>query len=139
MERRPRGVHTKHLTEPDRIRVRALYTDAGLGPTAIARRTGFTVGQVKHIIRAQSTAVKHRSGRPRELNVDQEAYLIEYITSSKQGRRATFLKLSCILFNAVFGVYAIRSTLRRLNFQRRVARRKPPISKASRQRRLHWA
>lgn len=139
MERRPKDIHTKHLTEHDRIRVRTLYTDAGLGPTAIARQTGFTVGQVKHTIRAQSTAVKPRSGRPRELNADQEAQLVEYVTSSKRGRQATFLQLSCLLFNASFGVYVIRAALRRLGFQRRVARKKPPISEVSRQSRLQWA
>lgn len=139
MDRRPKDIHTKHLTEQDRIRIRTLYTDASLGPTAIARQTGFTVGQVKHAIRAKSAAVGARSGRPRELNTHQETLLVEYVTSSKIGRRATFLQLSITLFNACFGVYAIRSTLRRLGFYRRVARKKPPISEASRQQRLSWA
>ncbi|KAF6819694.1 hypothetical protein CMUS01_11672 [Colletotrichum musicola] len=138
MERRPRDIHTKHLTEADRQRVRILYYDAGLGPTAIARQTGFSVGQVKHAIRAESAAVRPRSGRPRELSAQQEAELVEYVTSSRQGRQATFLQLSCLLFNSLFGVYAIRSALRRLGFMRRVARRKPPISESNRQRRLAW-
>ncbi|KAL0929636.1 uncharacterized protein CTRU02_215535 [Colletotrichum truncatum] len=69
----------------------------------------------------------------------QEQQLVEYVTSSQEGRQATFLQLSTTLFNANFGIYAIRAALRRLGFARRVARRKPPITEANRQKRLVWA
>ncbi|KAF6802683.1 hypothetical protein CPLU01_16146, partial [Colletotrichum plurivorum] len=73
------------------------------------------------------------------MTTEQEEELVEYVTSSKQGRRATFLQLSIALFNAVFGMYAIRAALRRLGFKRCIARRKPPINEQTRQRRLAWA
>ncbi|KAK1590170.1 uncharacterized protein LY79DRAFT_670098 [Colletotrichum navitas] len=72
MEFRPKGVHTKHLTEADRIRIRTLYFDAYMPPKAIAKQTGYTLSQVRHAVRANSAAVKPRSGRPRKPKKDEE-------------------------------------------------------------------
>ncbi|KAK2004018.1 hypothetical protein LX36DRAFT_27116 [Colletotrichum falcatum] len=71
MEYRPKGIHTKHLTEADRIRIRTLYFDAYMPPKAIVKQTGYTFSQVRNAIRADSAAVKPRSGRPRRAKKDQ--------------------------------------------------------------------
>ncbi|KAF6815631.1 hypothetical protein CMUS01_12404 [Colletotrichum musicola] len=136
---RPAGSTTKHLTDADRQRIRTLYHDAKLSQPEIAELTGYTKNQVRTAIRAHSAAVAPRSGRPRVMTAQQEEELVEYVTSSKEGRRASFLRLSCILFSSFFGAYAIRAALRRLGFQRRSARRKPSISETNRQKRLAWA
>jgi hypothetical protein len=64
---------------------------------------------------------------------------MEYVCSSREGRRSTFLQLSAVLFGAVFSVWAIKNALYRLGFRRRVARKKPPISEKNRRLRLAWA
>ncbi|KDN65753.1 hypothetical protein CSUB01_07534 [Colletotrichum sublineola] len=120
---RPAGRHTKQLSDTDRL----------------PRQTGFSVAQVKQAVRDDGAHARPRSGRPSALSPEQEQQLVEYVTSSQQGRLATFLQLSCWLFQGIFGEYTIRSTLRRLGFRRHVARRKPIISEATRQARLAWA
>lgn len=136
---RPTGSTTKHLNEADRQRIRTLYTDAKFTQAQIVELTGFTKDQVRTAVRASSAAIAPRSGRPRVMTSQQEEALVEYVTSSKDGRRASFLLLSTTLFSSQFGAYAIRAALRRLGFYRRVARRKPPISEANRIKRLAWA
>ncbi|WDK13290.1 beta-1,3-glucosidase [Colletotrichum graminicola] len=69
---RPKGIHTKHLPETDRIRIRTLYFDAYMPPKATVKQTGYTLSQVRHAVRANSAAVKPRSGRPRKPKQDQE-------------------------------------------------------------------
>ncbi|KZL88190.1 beta- -glucosidase, partial [Colletotrichum incanum] len=103
----------------------------------IASQTGFTVAQVKQALK--SSTAQPRSGRPPALSQQEEEQLVEYVTSSQQGRLASFLQLSVILFNGIYGEYTIRSTLRRLGFRRYVARQKPILTEDTRQKRLAWA
>lgn len=136
---RPKDTHTKQLPEAERTRIRTLFFDAKMSYTEIVKVTGFSREQVRRACVAASAAPAQRPGRPRAMTPEQEEQLVEYVTSSKEGRRATFLQLSVVLFNAVFGVYAIRAALRRLGFHRYIARRKPPITEDNRQKRLAWA
>lgn len=133
------GSHTRHLTTDERQRVRTLYFDAHFSPTQIAAATGYTVSQIRYTCRAESAAVAVRSGRPAVLNEDEIESLINYIRGSKEGRQASYLKLSQVVFNGSYGHSAIRNTLRRLGYKRYVARRKPPISEKNRLFRLQWA
>jgi hypothetical protein len=73
------------------------------------------------------------------MSTEQEEELVEYVTAIPAGRRASFLALSLILFGAIFGVYTIRNTLRRLGFARHVAVRKPVITEKTRRARLTFA
>ncbi|KAI0965567.1 hypothetical protein F4678DRAFT_330923 [Xylaria arbuscula] len=63
---RPKGVHTKHLTELDRFRVRTLYYDACLSKGRIRQITGYSASQIRTAVRAPSSAVGKRPGRPKE-------------------------------------------------------------------------
>ncbi|KAI2627677.1 hypothetical protein GGR54DRAFT_636805 [Hypoxylon sp. NC1633] len=63
---RPKEVHTKHLTERERFRVRTLYYDACMSKKRIEEVTGYSSSQVRTAIRAQSAAVPPRSGRPKK-------------------------------------------------------------------------
>ncbi|OBR11336.1 hypothetical protein CH63R_03632 [Colletotrichum higginsianum IMI 349063] len=136
---RPVDCHTKQLTDPDRVRIRTLFFDAHLNRQEISRLTGFTISQVKQALRSSAAAAQPRSGRPPALSHEQEEDLVEYVTSSQQGRLASFLQLSVVLFNGAYGEDAIRSTLRRLGYRRYVARQKPLLSEATREKRLAWA
>ena len=133
------GSHTRHLTIEERQRVRTLYFDAHFSPTQIATITGYTLSQIRYTCRAGSATVAIRSGRPAVLNDDEVERILSYIKGSKEGRQASFLKISQIVFNGNYGQYAIRSTLRRLGYKRYVARRKPAISEKNRLFRLQWA
>ncbi|KAI1139236.1 hypothetical protein F5Y05DRAFT_342311 [Hypoxylon sp. FL0543] len=65
--RRPKNVHTKHLTERERFRIRTLYYDASMSKKRIAEITGHSLGQIRHAVSAKSSAVAPRSGRPRKV------------------------------------------------------------------------
>ncbi|OTA88398.1 hypothetical protein M434DRAFT_399050 [Hypoxylon sp. CO27-5] len=64
--KRPREIHTKHLTERERFRVRTLYFDAFMSKKRIEEVTGYSIGQIRHAISAKSSAVAPRSGRPKK-------------------------------------------------------------------------
>ncbi|KAI1125246.1 hypothetical protein F5Y10DRAFT_11904 [Nemania abortiva] len=64
---RPKGVHTKHLTELERFRVRTLYYDACLSKGRIRQITGYSASQIRTAVRAQSATVGKRPGRPKNL------------------------------------------------------------------------
>ncbi|KAK2045688.1 hypothetical protein LZ31DRAFT_552979, partial [Colletotrichum somersetense] len=69
-------------------------------------------------LRASTASAQPRSGRPAALSHEEEQQLVEYVTSSHQGRLASFLQLSVILFKGAYGEYTIRSTLCRLGYRR---------------------
>ena len=127
------------LTTEERARVRTLYFDGRLNKAEIRQITGYTRNQVAYAIAAESAIVKPRSGRPTVLSKEEEDYLVIFICSSKESRRMSFLELSQVLFEKRFGMWAIKNTLYRLGFRRRVARKKPPITEKNRQTRLQWA
>ncbi|KAK1986467.1 hypothetical protein LZ30DRAFT_705363 [Colletotrichum cereale] len=86
---RPTNCHTKQLSDTDRIRIRTLFFEGGLTKQQIASRTGFSIAQVKQAVK--SPTARPQSGRPPALSHKQEQQLVEYVTSSQQGRLATFL------------------------------------------------
>lgn len=127
------------LTTEERTRVRTLYFDGQFKIAKIQQITGYTRSQIRYTIAAEDAAVKPRSGRPTILSQAEEDELLGFICASKENRRMSFLQLSQSLFQKRFGMWAIKNTLYRLGFRRRVARKKPPISEINRQKRLQWA
>ncbi|KAI0538575.1 hypothetical protein GGR58DRAFT_292761 [Xylaria digitata] len=63
---RPKGVHTKHLTELERFRVRTLYYDATISKGRIRQITGYSASQIRTAVRAKSAAITRRPGRPKK-------------------------------------------------------------------------
>ncbi|OTB01978.1 hypothetical protein M426DRAFT_323063 [Hypoxylon sp. CI-4A] len=63
---RPKEVHTKHLTERERFRVRTLYYDAQMNKKRIEEVTGYSRSQIRTAIRAKDAAIPPRSGRPKK-------------------------------------------------------------------------
>jgi transposase len=137
---RPQGtIGCRQLSVEARQRIRTLYFDAHLNRCEIARITGATKAQIRHAINSPSAEIRPRSGRPRVLASEQEAELVEFICACKKSRRMNFLRLSRVLFAGSFGMWAIKNALYRLGFRRLVARKKPPITEATRVSRLNWA
>jgi transposase len=122
----PQG--TRQLTAEERQRIRTLYFDAHLSRAKINEVTGYTLYQIRYAIRADSAIVKPRSGRPKVMTAEQEQELIDFVCASKENRRMGFLQLSMNLFDGAFGPSMLKRCLYRHGFQRRIARRKPPIS-----------
>ncbi|KAI1260283.1 hypothetical protein F5Y18DRAFT_406158 [Xylariaceae sp. FL1019] len=63
---RPKGVHTKHLTEMERFRVRTLYYDACFTKSRIGEITGYSESQIRTAVRAPTAAIPKRPGRPKK-------------------------------------------------------------------------
>ncbi|ETS86074.1 hypothetical protein PFICI_04099 [Pestalotiopsis fici W106-1] len=119
----------RHLTEEEQYRVRTLRFDAGKTYEEIGKITGYTSHQIRGALaedpkekRQRHARENRRRGRKRQLTKQQEEDLVEYVTSSKEGREASFLEISMTLFNCVSGMYAIRAALRRMGFKRYVPR-----------------
>ncbi|KAI1475954.1 hypothetical protein F4774DRAFT_268211 [Daldinia eschscholtzii] len=69
---RPKEVHTKHLTERERFRVRTLYYDASMSKKRIEEVTGYSISQIRTAIRAKSSEIPPRSGRPKKGSKNQD-------------------------------------------------------------------
>lgn len=137
---RPKGSSgTKQLTTEQRQRVRTLHFDAHLSQAQIYQITGYTKAQIRTAIRANDATAGRSPGRPRALTTAQEEELVEFVTASKKNRRMGYIELAAIMFAGIFGIWAIKNTLYRLGFRRRVARKKPPITEKNRVLRLNWA
>lgn len=62
---RPPGVAGRAQLKPEELlRVQVLYNDARMGPTEIARITGYTINQIKYAIKKKTPTVGKRTGRP---------------------------------------------------------------------------
>jgi transposase len=131
---------TPQLTMIQRARVKHLFDDAGMAKKAIARQTGFSIQQVRYTLQQDSIEPGFsRRGAPQKMSAEEQLQLVEFITNDKEGRRMRWPDLAASLFNGRFTLWTVTHTLRRLKFRRRVARRKPPISEATRVARLQFA
>ena len=129
----------RHLTTAERQCILTLFVDGHLSRTQIQVQTGYTRHQVNDTIRSGRAEVAPRSGRPTHLSDEEALQLVEFVCATAENRRMPFVELAATLFDARFGMWAIKSTLYRLGFLRRVAKSKPPISETNRRKRLDWA
>jgi transposase len=120
---------TRHLNTEQRQRVRTLFYDGHQTKREIQRITGYTFSQIQSAIAASTAAPSPRSGRPTSMSADEERKLVELVTSNQEYRVMTWLELSQKFENGKFGLYAIRSTLRRHGFKRYSPRGQPLIQK----------
>jgi transposase len=136
---RPRGSSTKQLTDANRKTILDLYHGGGFNVSVISARTSFTKAQIKRVLRTGQAERQAGSGRKPFMPPEDQQALEEYITSSREARRQNYHELAATLFEGRYGWSCIRETLYRLGFNRRVARRKPPLSEVNRTKRLAFA
>lgn len=105
-----------HLTDDERFRVRVLRHDANFTIPRIAEITGYGNRQIRNALK--SPTVAKRSGRPATLNPAREAELVRFVTASKENRSMSYANIAKALFEGEHGEFTVRSTLRRLGFQR---------------------
>lgn len=79
------------------------------------------------------------SGRPRALSDAQEDELEAFVRSSLETRKMSYFELSIHFSLWNVGETAIKCSLRRRGYSRCVARQKPPLSNAQKNKRLAWA
>ena len=123
-----------------RQRVLVLRNDCNLSYSEIQNRTG--VHLPPFVVLLASAQLRHnihpRSGQPQKLTGCDVRRLVRAVTSSKDGRQASYLNLAKEL-----GIQAseatIRRALRKAGFRRCVACPKPLISWISRRKRFRWA
>jgi transposase len=123
-------------TRDERLQIQTLY-NCGLNYPQIREQLNLTLHQIAYAVNHLLTP-KKRSGRPSMLSQEEIDHIIHWVCASPRNRRTAWAKTPIILeLNISF--YAIRPALRNTGFARRVARRKPHISKTNRRRRLQWA
>jgi transposase len=126
----------QNTSRDDRLRVHTLR-EIGWNSRDITRHTGLTQNQVRYALTHPSTPRKP-SGRPSQLSPNDIDRIIEWVCASKANRRSRWDQIPQKLGLNV-GYYTVRRALRNAGFERRLARRKPPISERNRQARLAFA
>ena len=131
---------TPPLSTLERHRVRVLYADSRLNQRQIAQITGFTIGQVRYSIHAESTepAFNRRGTKPK-ISLEEQQRLVTFITGSKHGRQMPWQEIADVFFGGAYGYWTVSHTLRRLGFRRRVGRSRPPLTEANKAARLRFA
>jgi len=126
------------LTRDQRLQCLTLR-EIGWDYRKIVDRLKVTERQVQTAVTSGHPTPSKRSGRPAKLTPIQVQELITYVTSSKEGRRTSWLGLAIGPFSHWnVSEHAIRYALRQNGFRRCVALAKPPISEANAKIRLTW-
>lgn len=134
----PRPIPTTTQSTRDlRLRARTLH-EIGWSYPQIARHLGLTPRQVQYALTTVNLTPQRRSGRPPLLTPTEVDELIEFICASSYNRRMSLARLPAAL-GWTCSRHAIRTALRRAGFKRYIARRKPPITEATRLKRLAFA
>lgn len=122
----------RYLSRDERLQARTLR-DAGHPYRFIASFLSCTERQVGLAVNSYRVTPKKRKGRPQLLSEAQIDQLVAFITSSREGRQASFLHLAKVAFPQwEVGEDTIRRALRAKGYFRRIARAKPPLSDANR-------
>ncbi|KAF4975571.1 hypothetical protein FZEAL_7660 [Fusarium zealandicum] len=125
------------ITRDQRIQIRTLR-DANWTYQRIATHLKVTHRQVQYAVSARSTSPLPRSGRPAGLTPDQIQQLVEYVISSKEGRRMIFGKIPDKM-GWDCSEYTVRYALRRAGFKKYPAVTRLPINDETQQLRLDFA
>ena len=127
----------RELTRDERIQVRTLV-DLGLKYGAIAKHLGISVNQVQYANTHRPTPQKRKRGRHDLITSSQQAFLVDFVTASKDNHQMSYWQIPLIL-NWNCSESAICRALKKEGFTHRLARKKPPISETNHILRLTWA
>lgn len=134
--------HHKPNTEwdtPTRQRVIVLRNELKKTHSEIKELTGVPTPTIRRIVKAGEPRHNQnaRSGRPTKLSARDVRRLVRAVTSSRDGRKASYMKLAKDL-EIQASESTIRRALRKAGFRRCVACPKPLISWINRRKRLRW-
>jgi transposase len=126
----------QEMSRDQRLQVQTLRT-AGLSQREVSLQLNLTRDQVRYAASHPPTPSR-RSGRPGILSQEEIERIIEWVCASPINRRCSWERIPRKL-DLNISYYAVRYTLRKAGFSRRLTRRKPPISERNRQARLDFA
>jgi Transposase len=117
----------RQTTRDQRLQIQTLRT-AGLTYSQIQRQLGdVTLHQITYAIQHPVTPKKRR-GRHSILTSEEIEEIIAWVCLSKSNRRLSWYQIP-VAIGLNVSYYCVRNDLRRAGFSRRVARRKPLITK----------
>ena len=122
----------------DRHQKILLMTDLGYSQRAIASYLDTFRHVVQYTQKIQHATPQKPKGRPPKLTEDQLDEVIEFISISKQNRRMPYYRVIDVL-NLDISTHCLRNSLNRRGYRRCIALRKPPISEATRLKRIQFA
>ena len=137
---------------PPSTPVRARLTRDQRRDILLMRRLGKTYQEIATFLGVSQRAVQytcekqtatpqhHKAGRPLKLNKNEVDQVVEFVTSSKQTCRMTYLQIAEHFWpDGEVGSNSVKAALYRRGYRRRVALRKPPLSEKNKKDRLDWA
>ena len=127
----------KKLTRDLRLQAQTLRS-IGWKYSKIAEFMKITLRQVQYACFVRLTSQRHLRGRKSTIDADSLQFLIEFVCASAKNRQMPYKVIPWKLRWDV-SEDAIRLALKKEEFSRRIARRKPSISKKNRLLRLAWA
>ena len=134
----PKTLRKHAATRDDRLRIETLYFEANWSVDDICLQLNITRNQVYYALSHRLTPQFKRSGRHPLLSTPQRKRLIQWVTASAENRRVPWVEIPSIL-GWECGEKAIRAAFKKEGYVRRIARRKPPLTKAHMRDRLNWA
>ena len=125
-------------TSRDRRQKILLMTDLGYSQHTIASYLNTFRHVVQYTQKTQRATPKKPKGRPPKLTEDQVDEILEFISTSKQNRRMPYYRVVDVL-NLDISRECLSNALNRRGYQHCIALRKPPVSEATRLKRIQFA
>ena len=121
-----------------RSKVRGLRTHAGWTFRHIAEEIGIAASTALSICQAPTTPHKVKPGRPRILTTPIRMGLVDFATASQKNRHLPLREVA-ELAGVIASADVLRTTFATEGYHRRVARVRPFLSLAAKEKRLDWA
>lgn len=137
MSTTPKPTPQPDLKRDERLKILTLR-DAGFTYQAICNQLGFTYRQVQHTCQSQRASPRKPRGQSPKLSEEKMDEIIAWITASKENRRKPYHKVIEELDLNVTPM-TLRLALKKRDFTRCKALRKPPLSSQHRRVCLAWA
>jgi len=125
----------RYLDRDTRLKILTLH-DLGWKYQSIVTQLNVTLRQIGLVVKAGHPTPSKRPGKRPLFDTPKRQDIVGYVCRNKVTRRMTYAQLADV-FECT--IDRIRLALRKEGYSRRVARKKPPISEATRQVRLAWA
>jgi transposase len=122
----------------DRRQKILLMTHLGYSQRILAQYLDITRRTVLYTQHVDQATPKKSKGRPPKLSNEQMDEFIEFISASKQNRRMGYNRVIEIVY-LIVSKQTLRLALNRQGYRRYIALRKPPLSEATKLKRLQFA
>lgn len=129
---------SRNLDRDQKLQVLTLY-NARHGPKYISERLGITVHQVKYTIAKGEASPKKNKGRPPKLTPAQVDQIEEFVCSSRENRRMSYLEIAFNFSEWNVGECAVKNALEKRGYKRNLNRQKPVASREEKNTPSTWS